>query len=174
MATINVTGTKTFGEFPITPSAAPTTDYQVANKKFVDDSVSTSVFKTGQIVRGNNGTGTQTVSHGVGQTPSLVIVRAVKQTGSDVQDSAKAESYGTATGTGDETCTYSVVEAGGNSGSNFGQDTTHIIMLKYDDGTTIASATLLTLDATNIVLNWDVNSATAGIGTAYAQWVAMA
>ena len=27
----------TFNNFPITPSSAPTTDYQVANKKYVDD-----------------------------------------------------------------------------------------------------------------------------------------
>ena len=31
-------GIKTFGSFPITPSSAPTTDFQVANKKYVDDS----------------------------------------------------------------------------------------------------------------------------------------
>lgn len=31
------TGVLTFGAFPITPSSAPTTDYQVANKKYVDD-----------------------------------------------------------------------------------------------------------------------------------------
>jgi len=33
----NVAGVKTFSSFPITPSSAPTTDYQVANKKYVDD-----------------------------------------------------------------------------------------------------------------------------------------
>jgi len=33
-------GVKTFSSFPITPSSAPTTDYQVANKKYVDDSIS--------------------------------------------------------------------------------------------------------------------------------------
>ena len=33
-------GIKTFASFPITPTAAPTTDYQVANKKYVDDTVS--------------------------------------------------------------------------------------------------------------------------------------
>ncbi len=33
----SVAGVKTFGSFPITPSAAPTTDYQVANKKYADD-----------------------------------------------------------------------------------------------------------------------------------------
>nr|DAR57087.1 MAG TPA: tail protein [Caudoviricetes sp.] len=32
-----VNGIKTFGSFPVTPSSAPTTDYQVANKKYVDD-----------------------------------------------------------------------------------------------------------------------------------------
>lgn len=33
-----IAGTWTFSSFPITPSSAPTTDYQVANKKYVDDS----------------------------------------------------------------------------------------------------------------------------------------
>jgi len=32
-------GVKTFSSFPVTPSSAPTTDYQVVNKKFVDDVV---------------------------------------------------------------------------------------------------------------------------------------
>lgn len=31
------TGVKTFSSFPITPSSAPTTSYQVANKKYIDD-----------------------------------------------------------------------------------------------------------------------------------------
>ena len=32
-----VAGVKTFTSFPVSPSSAPTTDYQVANKKYVDD-----------------------------------------------------------------------------------------------------------------------------------------
>jgi hypothetical protein len=36
--TISSAGVTTFSVFPVTPSAAPTTDYQVANKKYVDDS----------------------------------------------------------------------------------------------------------------------------------------
>ena len=32
-----ISGTKTFSSFPVTPSAAPSSDYQVANKKYVDD-----------------------------------------------------------------------------------------------------------------------------------------
>lgn len=35
----NVAGIKTFSSFPVTPSSAPSTDYQTANKKYVDDSV---------------------------------------------------------------------------------------------------------------------------------------
>lgn len=34
-----IAGTKTFSSFPVTPSSAPTTDYQVANKDYVDDIV---------------------------------------------------------------------------------------------------------------------------------------
>lgn len=34
-----ITGLYTFSQFPITPSSAPTTDYQVPNKKYVDDAV---------------------------------------------------------------------------------------------------------------------------------------
>lgn len=34
-----IDGIKTFTSFQITPSSAPTTDYQVANKKYVDDSI---------------------------------------------------------------------------------------------------------------------------------------
>ena len=33
----SIAGVKTFSSFPITPSSAPTTDYQVANKKYVND-----------------------------------------------------------------------------------------------------------------------------------------
>lgn len=37
-----VAGIKSFTSFPLTPSSAPTTDYQVANKKYVDDTGSGS------------------------------------------------------------------------------------------------------------------------------------
>jgi len=35
-----IAGLITFSQFPVTPSAAPTADYQVANKKYVDDQIS--------------------------------------------------------------------------------------------------------------------------------------
>jgi hypothetical protein len=40
--TQTISGTKTFSTFLVTPSSAPTTNYQVANKKYVDDSVSSA------------------------------------------------------------------------------------------------------------------------------------
>lgn len=43
----SVDGVKTFSSFPITPSAAPTTDYQVSNKKYVDDLGATFVLIDG-------------------------------------------------------------------------------------------------------------------------------
>ncbi len=42
-----IEGNKTFTSFPITPSSAPTTNYQVANKKYVDDGLDTKVSLTG-------------------------------------------------------------------------------------------------------------------------------
>ncbi len=42
--TIGADEVATFGQMPVTPSALPTTDYQVANKKYVDD---TAVINTG-------------------------------------------------------------------------------------------------------------------------------
>jgi hypothetical protein len=35
-----ISGVKTFTSFPVTPSSAPTADYETANKKYVDDKVS--------------------------------------------------------------------------------------------------------------------------------------
>ena len=39
-----VAGVKTFSSFPVTPSSTPTLDYQVANKKYVDDNAGASSF----------------------------------------------------------------------------------------------------------------------------------
>lgn len=39
-----IAGVKTFSSFPVTPSSAPTTNYQAANKKYVDDNSSTSLI----------------------------------------------------------------------------------------------------------------------------------
>jgi hypothetical protein len=53
-----VAGIKTFSSFPVTPNSAPTTDYQAANKKYVDDRLATPTstyeftFVVGELVAG--------------------------------------------------------------------------------------------------------------------------
>ena len=42
-----IAGIKTFSSFPVTPSSAPTTDYQAANKKYADDRKAECVQLTG-------------------------------------------------------------------------------------------------------------------------------
>ena len=59
-----IAGVKTFSSFSVTPSSAPTSDYQVANKKYVDDSITAGGGYTdedaqdavGGIMSGTNGT----------------------------------------------------------------------------------------------------------------------
>lgn len=46
-----IAGIKTFSSFPITPSSAPTTDYQVANKKYVDGMAIINTTLTGFVNR---------------------------------------------------------------------------------------------------------------------------
>lgn len=41
-----VAGTKTFTSFPVTPEEAPDADYEVANKKYVDDNIPTAATDT--------------------------------------------------------------------------------------------------------------------------------
>jgi len=58
-----INGVKTFGSFPVTPSSLPTTNYQVANKKYVDDKTGSALavevtqpshgFAVGDIIRLN-------------------------------------------------------------------------------------------------------------------------
>ena len=53
-----VAGIKTFSSFPVTPSSAPTTEYQVANKKYVDDSNTTWVANDSRALTALNASGT--------------------------------------------------------------------------------------------------------------------
>ena len=52
-----VAGVKTFSSFPVTPSSAPTTDYQVTNKKYVDDTIPSMVSMAILQNRQNQNTG---------------------------------------------------------------------------------------------------------------------
>jgi hypothetical protein len=62
-----VAGVKTFSSFPVTPSSAPTTDYQTANKKYVDDNMAAA--SAGDITGVTAGTGLS----GGGDTGTVTI-----------------------------------------------------------------------------------------------------
>lgn len=47
-----VAGIKTFSSFPVTPSSAPTISYQVSNKKYVDDEITSALSLSGVIDTG--------------------------------------------------------------------------------------------------------------------------
>ena len=49
---INIDGIKTFTSFPVTPSSLPVSDYEVANKKYVDDIASLGAPKATTVVYG--------------------------------------------------------------------------------------------------------------------------
>lgn len=66
-----IEGTKTFSSFPVTPSAAPTANYQVANKKYVDDNA-IGVGQTWQDVTSNRVAGT-TYTNTTGRSIQLQI-----------------------------------------------------------------------------------------------------
>lgn len=129
-----------------------------------------SAVATGQSSRAINSTGTQAIAHGLSGTPSLIIIQAFAVTDNNTVAS-ESSSYGTATSTSDETSTFRAVRA--SSSEAVGQDSTHIISLQSsagDAGTPVATATLSSLDATNITLNWDVNANQGS--TRYFQWTA--
>ena len=62
----SVDGIKTFTSFPVTPSSAPTTDYQVANKQYVDNNAPQSGWIAGS-------TWTRTGNHSFTSTDVLEI-----------------------------------------------------------------------------------------------------
>jgi hypothetical protein len=72
-------GVKSFDSFPVTPSSAPTSDYQTANKKYVDDAVTTAsgnyVLKSGDTMTGKltlpagtTGSASLNIPHGAAPT----------------------------------------------------------------------------------------------------------
>lgn len=74
-----ISGLKTFSQFPVTPSAAPTANYQVANKKYVDDSA-IGVGQTWQDVTGSRSMGT-TYTNTTGKPIMVAITETIKQSG---------------------------------------------------------------------------------------------
>lgn len=83
-----VTPIVTFSDFPITPSSAPTTNYQVANKKYVDDTAVAGAPNASTTVKGIAQEATQAdiiAGTGTGSTGARLFVNptSVAETGAD-------------------------------------------------------------------------------------------
>ncbi len=121
---------------------------------------STSAYACGQTTRASgSGTGTQNIAHGLGVKPKMVKILATEKTSSN---QTMTISNGSATSTSNETCTYFTPNSVGTVTT--GQDSTHILLTRTSGGTSW-SATLSTLDSTNITLNFD----SSGDSTVYTQ-----
>lgn len=73
-----IAGIKTFSSFPVTPSSSPTSDYEVCNKKYTDDRVS-SVYITATTRDLSTATWTQVIAHWLWFTPKIVEVTCIFQ-----------------------------------------------------------------------------------------------
>lgn len=143
-------------------ATTPTDGDHATSKTYVDTEITTITpgFATGQTSRAaGSGSGTQNIAHGLGTTPSLVIIMATARATTNTQT---GNSYGTATGTSDETCTSWAPNGVSQSG-------TTILNVASGTGSEGWNATLSTLDDTNIELNFTISGAA---GTVYIQWIA--
>lgn len=114
------------------------------------------------------GTGTQNIAHGLGVTPRFIKLTATAVATAD--DLASMFSAGTAFSTTTEICVYHATPAGALSAASAGNVSGSIIYLINGDGAVMFEATVSTLDATNITLNFTTNAAAGG--TANILWEA--
>lgn len=93
-----IAGVKTFTSFPVTPSSAPTTDYQTANKKYVDDNAGGGVTDHGGLDGLADDDHTQYLNNTRHDTTARHTLGSVVP-----QDSSKADDNAVVHDTGDET-----------------------------------------------------------------------
>lgn len=112
------------------------------------------------VVTHNGSSGDETIAHGLGTTPEFIRITATYQDTNDVA----SVSFGTAISTSTERVVYM---GQGGADSNAGA-TTDIIIQLTNGASNVSLATLQTLDATNIVLDFTG----ADTGTIFIMWEA--
>lgn len=140
-------------EDAMTSDSAVKVPSQQSVKAYVDAS---NKFGTGYASKAVNQTTDQTIAHGLGVTPKLVRITCFSSPTTNIN----AMSIGTGTATNAEQVVGSVFYTG--SGDDTYTDTSSILLIKTEAGTTVAQANLKTLDSTNIVLEWTTNSSSGG------------
>ena len=148
--TQTINGVKTFGSFPVTPSLAPSTDYQVANKKYVDDEKGMASAENGVIEVTPTDASTTDIT--VGFVPKIIVFEV-----SDID--CNVTSSGSATGTADASNVYLVKDradtfAAVNTGS--------CILLYHTGSQAIGQAAQVTTFGSTITLTWEVAAGDSG------------
>lgn len=141
-----IAGVKTFTSFPVTPSSAPTTDYQTPNKKYVDDNIGNGVnnydFTFGETI-----TAGQVVCYKKKVTKSLVAID---------RDAETDDQNPTATSGSDTTLELGFDGIGGHSvfslwfGFNVANSYADKVLLKFYGNIEIVG----TLQAYRVTANW--------------------
>jgi len=114
-----------------------------------------------------NTTGNQVVTHNLGVVPSLIVINATSKT--QGTDASIAYSFGNATGTSDDSCTYGASDVGTGIDVIGGQ-AANIICLRDAENGQDATASLTAVTSMTFTINWDIN-VNAG-ATRYFQWTA--
>lgn len=99
------------------------------------------------------------IAHGLGDTPSAVMLRFAKATADATPVSEIYESVGFSDGTND-VCVHALVETGVIDGDRQLYDDCAVVIAEVEGGT--YSKGSVTLDATNITITWDNPTPTAG------------
>lgn len=142
-------------------ATTPTSGDAAASKTYVDSY--SPGKKIGQTTRiSGAGTGTQDIAHGLGKTPTLVVIKAFQKDGG-----VQKMCFGHATSTSDEECQAQAWQLTTTT-ANLEQVSGAIIAMEDESSNDDGRATLSALDSTNITLNWT----TAVSTTTYIQWEA--
>jgi len=157
-----IAGVKTFSSFPVTPSSDPSSDYEVANKQYVDSNPGAK-FDHGVATRATDaGTGTQVISHSLGRVPKLIKITTFGRIGS--ANTANLLCWGSATGTGDEVYAYFSDNGSENRGNGAGS----IIYGRRSDGEVAITAVVSAVSSTSFTLNFTIYQTQSS--TIYMKW----
>lgn len=150
----NIGGVKTFTSTPIVPDDAYSSSWnannEVPTKNAVYDKIESlggaPTFKNGTTTRaGNAASGSQTIAHGLGKTPSKVKITAI------ATDTLTGDYNKWSQGVYNGTTTSAVYMVIFNGTSTCGVDSTSGVVLNGNGQSQVAT---ITCDSTNITLTW--------------------
>ena len=149
--TLEATGITTLADGSVTKTtAAPTADAQIANKKYVDNSIAIpKILYTNRAI--NASSSTETIAHGLGKTPKFINIKS--------QFPNVSESTGVADSV-NNSCLFKKTYGGSGASTNqMGNSSVASINIEYASYGTGAGdyrrqRGVVTFDETNIYINW--------------------